>query len=582
MRIFSREIGKDRYFVRKAFKRFFWPAMLSSFWLAVAAVADSIYVGNGIGAAGLSAIGFGQPVYMFYNILSYGFSIGGSIHFASRLAEGHEEEGNRIFLSILKLLLVLYAVTVSLGLFFLPQIVQLLGAAPGDETTLTYIRLQFIFIPLMFLQGPFYYFVHADNAPRTAAAAMSLGGIADVCFGYIFIMRMHLGVAGSVYATVCGAILMLSITGWHILTHRGTLHLCPMKMDWKCIPISAQTGFATSIQYLFQFVTLIAVNRLLMSMGGTFAVAAFDVVYSVSELCVAIPEAAVIATEPMISTYRSERNTGNILTTLDLSLIWAAIFSLPVLLVMCIRPWALSLLFGMISGAERQYTMRGIFVYATSIIPMVVNVVFCGYYQAVLQEWLSYLITFLRSFLFFLSSLVICSFGGMDTVWFVFLAAEVLTILCWVPAAIFRGGFLQLKDINTGQAKSVVIDSSSRDISEVTQILQNFCREKGSTPKQVMYVGLTVEEICCVVAERFKSMLGEIYVQATVVVDEGETTLYLRDNVYAYNSLGENTENIRLDEGEGLDLVGVRIVQKNAKQFYYRRYSGFNTLVIRL
>ena len=29
-------------------------------------------------------------------------------------------------------------------------------------------------------------------------------------------------------------------------------------------------------------------------------------------------------------------------------------------------------------------------------------------------------------------------------------------------------------------------------------------------------------------------------------------------------------------------LLGIRIVQQTAKEFYYRCYSGFNTLVIRL
>ena len=60
--------------------------------MAVAAVVDSIFVGNRIGAAGLAAISFGQPIYLFYNILSYGFSIGGSIYYAGLLAEGKAEE----------------------------------------------------------------------------------------------------------------------------------------------------------------------------------------------------------------------------------------------------------------------------------------------------------------------------------------------------------------------------------------------------------------------------------------------------------------------------------------------------------
>ena len=43
------------YFVKGAFRRFYIPALLSSFWLAVAGVADSVFVGNGIGAAAAPA-----------------------------------------------------------------------------------------------------------------------------------------------------------------------------------------------------------------------------------------------------------------------------------------------------------------------------------------------------------------------------------------------------------------------------------------------------------------------------------------------------------------------------------------------
>ena len=35
---------QNRYFVRGAFHRFYIPAMLSTFWLAVAGVADSVFL----------------------------------------------------------------------------------------------------------------------------------------------------------------------------------------------------------------------------------------------------------------------------------------------------------------------------------------------------------------------------------------------------------------------------------------------------------------------------------------------------------------------------------------------------------
>ena len=69
MSILYRKLDENQYFVRKTFRRFFWPAVFSSVWLAIAGVVDSVFVGHAIGAAGLSAISLGMPVYLFYNIL---------------------------------------------------------------------------------------------------------------------------------------------------------------------------------------------------------------------------------------------------------------------------------------------------------------------------------------------------------------------------------------------------------------------------------------------------------------------------------------------------------------------------------
>ena len=576
-------LKRSRYFVRGAFRRFYTPALLSSFWLAMAGVADSVFVGNGIGSSGLAAISLGAPIYLFYNILSYGFSIGGSIYFAGRLAEGREEEGNRIFVTIWKLLLGIYLVTVLLGLAFQPQLMKILGANPSNSIQWTYIRTQLIFVPIMFCQGPFYFFVNADNGPKTAALAMTVSGISDAVFSYIFIIRMHMGVEGSVYSTVVGAVLMLLITGSHIAGEKGSLRFRREPMDWEIVWLSARTGFATSVQYLFQFLTLIAVNRLLLKLGGSIAVAAFDVVYNISLLCGSISEGAVYAIEPMLSSYRSERNLENIRITLNLALFWSAFFTLIFGVLLSVFSDQFSILFGMTSGRELAYSEAGIRIFALSVLPAMLNLVFSGYYQAMLQEWLAYLITALRSLVLYLTALYLCSREGMDSIWYVFVVDEVLTLLFWIPVAVLRGGLLQLRGIDTRNVKTVVVDSTSQDIHLIIQDLQEFSEEHGANMKQATYIGLTVEEICCAIMDRFREQMGEIYVQVTTVVEgENEVTLYLRDNATEFNPFAENTEGISLEEGKQLELVGLRIVQKKAKEFYYRRYTGFNTLVIRM
>ncbi|MEG2123234.1 MAG: hypothetical protein RRZ63_05325, partial [Clostridium sp.] len=72
----STSIGQERLFVDRAFRRFFVPSLLSNLSLALGEMVDCLTVGSQMGFEGLSAISLGIPVYMFYNLLSYGFSIG--------------------------------------------------------------------------------------------------------------------------------------------------------------------------------------------------------------------------------------------------------------------------------------------------------------------------------------------------------------------------------------------------------------------------------------------------------------------------------------------------------------------------
>ena len=327
---------------------------------------------------------------------------------------------------------------------------------------------------------------------------------------------------------------------------------------------------------------MIAVNRILMSLSGQAGVAAFNVVYNISILCAAISDGTIIATEPMLSSYRSECNLDNIRFTLRLSLLWAGVISLAFAVLLAAFSPLASSLFGMREGLELAYTTTGIRVFSLSILPALVNAVFGGYYQAILREQLAYLITFLRSFIFYLVALFLCTRQGMDNFWFVFLIAELLTLFGWVPVAAFNGGMLQLHDIDVSRVRTVLIDSTSGEIGAEIGRLQEFFQQVIADSRLCMYIGLTIEEICCAIIERFRGRMDEIYIQVTAVAGDGGCTIYLRDNASAFNPFDADTENIDLESEQSLDLVGLRIVKKEAKQFYYRHYTGFNTLVIEL
>ena len=43
-----------------------------------------------------------------------------------------------------------------------------------------------------------------------------------------------------------------------------------------------------------------------------------------------------------------------------------------------------------------------------------------------------------------------------------------------------------------------------------------------------------------------------------------------------------DTDGISLEKGRGLDALGIKMIKSKAKEFFYRRYAGFNTLVVRV
>ena len=80
------EGAADAYFTRRMFLRQYFPALASAAALTVADMADAIVVGNRMGAVGLAALSFALPIFMIYNVIMHSLGMGGSILYASLMA----------------------------------------------------------------------------------------------------------------------------------------------------------------------------------------------------------------------------------------------------------------------------------------------------------------------------------------------------------------------------------------------------------------------------------------------------------------------------------------------------------------
>ena len=103
---------------------------------------------------------------------------------------------------------------------------------------------------------------------------------------------------------------------------------------------------------------------------------------------------------------------------------------------------------------------------------------------------------------------------------------------------------------------------------EMRDGMQEFMEERGISTKQAIMITLSVDETCRIIA----AQSGDLKLQITLVLEDNTCTVHLRDNASKFNPM-EIDENS--DEG-----LGLKIVRKKAKEYYYRQFVGFNILTL--
>ncbi len=176
-------------------------------------VADALFLGLHVGPEALAAVTLMFPLYMLIVALSTLVSGGMSSLLARAFGAADIEKARAIFAGAHGLALCL---GLSLILLFacLGQSMALLAAGGSSELAqmgVIYLRITVLFSPLLFVLS-----VNSDalrNEGRVGfMAAMSLlVSLANICFNYVLIVGLEMGVAGSAYGTAAAQTLAFAI-----------------------------------------------------------------------------------------------------------------------------------------------------------------------------------------------------------------------------------------------------------------------------------------------------------------------------------------------------------------------------------
>ena len=578
-------------FTQKIFYRFLFPAVTAAVCLGLANLADALCVGMMMGQPALAAISLVSPIYMVFNVLHVGMAVGGSVIFAQLMGSGKVRQAVDVFRQMLMLALAVSVLLAVLGEVFADPLIRLLGADPGMEDVYQMTRAYAVRLlaaaPLFFFNMLFSCFLRCDDGERRASVGLAVSNLLDVGLSFVFVLGFDMGINGAVYATIAGVGVAVLIYLPHFTQKTSILRLGFARPDFKKMLRCYRTGFSSSSQYIWQFLFFLIINHLLIGRHGESGLAVFNVVLNLSYLVGGVFEGVANTIQPMAATFHGERNRQAERETLRMGLKWGGVLGLPLLAAVALFAAQIARVFGLSEEMAGMGTLA-LRLYCAGGVGVGVNILLSAYWQSIGKEHQTMVLTFLRSFAVYLALAIPLAMGPLRRFWLVYPAAEYLSLaIVWVwqgVSGIRRE--LQMSHLDETPVFHFLLQQDTRELSGLLEACERFCVQQGANLQQALFVIMAVEEMSqAIFTHAQESGRSGIYVQITLFQSQpGTFDLHIRDNAMAFDPFSLRTSKISETDSEEstMDSIGVLMVKNKAKEFYYRHFQGFNTLLVRI
>jgi len=293
------------------------PSVVGMLAIMSAGVIDGIFIGNFVGANALAAVNISLPALYVFIAVVFMLAVGGSVMCGKYIGEHKPDEASAIFSKTVYVMLLLGLLITSSSLFFLDQLVTLLGANEELRALVReYLKILLYAMPLFILALTMDYFVRVDGRPVFAAAGLVTVAIVNIVLDWLFIVQWNWGIGGAAWATALSYLCIFFILLSHWFSARCSLRLVTVPLQWRNgwdeIFRAAYNGFSEFANELSVGLITLLFNWVMITRLGVEGVAAFTIVgYLLMiglEVCYGISESL----QPLVSKNLGARQAGRI------------------------------------------------------------------------------------------------------------------------------------------------------------------------------------------------------------------------------------------------------------------------------
>lgn len=411
---------------------FVGPAILGLLVNILYNVVDRIFVGQFVGAEGLSAVTMVFPVALSKFAFVLLFGSGAGVLIAKYLGENRPDKAEDVFGSMLAGLLIITIFLTTLGFLFYKQLL----AAFGAEGELLSLSSQYLFVILMGFPLSFFlalaFTCRAEGNPSLPAKLILLSAIINVSLDYVFMKLCNMGISGAALATV-----IAQATNVLLLMHYYISGKSIVKLVWKKNRIKKEiilsilsVGLAPFVMDLAVSLQNVLVNNLLLKSGGTDAVAAMGILFGVNVIFMMTALGTGDGMQPIISYNFGAKLYDRALKTLVYVLKFVGIVAIVGLII--IQLFTTQIISVFIEGNENiiEITKTALQIFSISIPFFMVQVVVARYFQALEKNKIATFLAILRPILLFIPIVYILNdIYGLVGIWITFVVSDSLAAI---------------------------------------------------------------------------------------------------------------------------------------------------------
>ena len=575
--------------IRKLVRQMLLAQIFSALTVSLCLLIDNIMIGRFLGVEAIAAYGLANPILLVIGAIGTMLSAGVQVACSKSLGQGSQEKTNAGYSSALVLTAGISLALMAVVLLFRSPLATAMGAgtqgelydqtrdymagfilgAPGSMGAL-------VLVPFMQMAG---------QSGLLIAAVLGMT-VADIGLDLANVFIFHGGMFGMGLASSLSYYIALIIGAFYFLSKKSVFRFSRRLVTREKIAELFKSGVPAVFNMASSVILIFLLNKILLSCGGSEAVAAYSVLTTIGNSANCITTGIGDVSLTLAGIFYNEEDGTGLWELMRLLCRDSILLGLCVGVLLLIFAPLLVALFLPEAGQAQQMAILGVRLFAAGLIPCCINNALKNAYQATGRETMTEIVSLLEgAALPALAAFVLSRFLGTTGVWFYFVAGEVLMLALLVLYAFLRtkkpfwkdSSILLLKP-DFGVSPDNLLEKDIHTLEEAAQAAretEEFCLARGQDARTSSHIALCIEEMTAYTIQHgFKRADAKRHLSVRVLRKPDHWMLRFRDDCDAFDP-------VHYIPGEGEDDLGIRLMLAMSDEVRYTYSLNLNNLALK-